>query len=45
MGGVKGPVRDIVIDPELLDVSIPAGTTFTHPVKAGSYGLCLCSLR
>jgi quercetin 2,3-dioxygenase len=32
---VKGPVRDIVIDPELLDVSIPAGVTFNHPVKAG----------
>ncbi len=33
--GVQGPVRDIVIDPELLDVSIPAGATFTHSVKGG----------
>jgi redox-sensitive bicupin YhaK (pirin superfamily) len=33
--GVKGPVGDIVIDPEYLDVSLPAGATFTHPVKAG----------
>jgi redox-sensitive bicupin YhaK (pirin superfamily) len=32
--GVKGPVRDIVIDPEYLDVSLPAGKVFTHPVKA-----------
>ena len=33
--GVQGPVRDIVIDPEYLDVTVPAGTTFTHPVKRG----------
>jgi redox-sensitive bicupin YhaK (pirin superfamily) len=32
---VQGPVRDIVIDPELLDIAIPAGTTFHHPVKDG----------
>jgi len=35
VAGVKGPVRDIVIDPELLDVAVPAGVTVTHPVKAG----------
>ena len=23
--GVRGPVRDIVIEPEMLDVSVPAG--------------------
>jgi redox-sensitive bicupin YhaK (pirin superfamily) len=33
--GVRGPVRDIVTDPELLDVSVPAGSTFTHAVKLG----------
>ncbi len=33
--GVPGPVRDIVIDPELMDVSIPAGGVFEHPVKKG----------
>ncbi len=33
--GVQGPVRDIVIDPELLDVSVPTGAVFTHTVKAG----------
>jgi redox-sensitive bicupin YhaK (pirin superfamily) len=31
--GVQGPVRDIVIDPEYLDVSVPAGTTFVHAVR------------
>jgi len=35
VAGVKGPVRDIVIDPELLDVSIPAGGSFAHTVKDG----------
>ena len=35
VAGVRGPVREIVTDPELLDVSMPAGKTFTHPVKAG----------
>lgn len=35
VGGVRGPVRDIVIDPEVLDVSVPAGGTFRYPVKDG----------
>jgi redox-sensitive bicupin YhaK (pirin superfamily) len=35
LGGVDGPVQDIVIEPEYLDVSIPAGATFVHPVKPG----------
>ncbi len=35
VGGVQGPVREIVTDPEYLDVSLPAGKSFTHPVKAG----------
>ena len=33
--GTQGPVREIVTDPEYLDVSLPAGKTFTHPVKPG----------
>jgi redox-sensitive bicupin YhaK (pirin superfamily) len=33
--GTQGPVREIVTDPEYLDVSVPAGSTFTHPVKKG----------
>jgi redox-sensitive bicupin YhaK (pirin superfamily) len=35
VNGVQGPVRDIVIDPEMFDVSVPAGTSFRHPVKEG----------
>lgn len=30
-----GPVRDIVADPEFLDVSLGPDTFFTHPVKPG----------
>jgi len=33
--GIKGPVQDIVIDPEYVDVSIPAETEFTHSVSRG----------
>jgi len=33
--GTQGPVRDIVIDPEMLDVSVPPGAAFRHPVKEG----------
>jgi quercetin 2,3-dioxygenase len=35
VNGVSGPVRGIVIDPEFLDISLPAGITFSHPVKRG----------
>jgi quercetin 2,3-dioxygenase len=35
VAGVKGPVSDIVIEPEMLDVSIPAGTSFTHGLPSG----------
>jgi redox-sensitive bicupin YhaK (pirin superfamily) len=31
--GQKGPVRDIVSGPEYLDVSVPKGKSFAHPVK------------
>ena len=31
----QGPVRDIVIDPEYLDITVPAGSTFVHPTKRG----------
>jgi len=31
--GVRGPVHDIIIDPQYLDVSLPADSTFTHPLK------------
>ena len=35
LNGVQGPVRDIVSDPEFLDVSLPPGNSFTHRVKPG----------
>ncbi len=35
VNGASGPVKDIVIDPEYIDVSMPPKTTFTHPVKLG----------
>lgn len=33
--GVRGPVKDIVTDPALFDVSIPAGITARLPVQEG----------
>ncbi len=33
--GVRGPVQDIVIDPEYLDIRIPSASRFTHAVKRG----------
>ena len=35
VNGVQGPVRDIVIDPEYFDISVPSGSTFIHPIKRG----------
>ncbi|MEW5910608.1 MAG: pirin-like C-terminal cupin domain-containing protein, partial [Thermodesulfobacteriota bacterium] len=35
VSGEKGPVRDVVIDPEYLDVSIPPESRFIHRVKSG----------
>jgi redox-sensitive bicupin YhaK (pirin superfamily) len=35
VGGVTGPVEGVVIDPEYLDVTLPPGATFTHPVPRG----------
>jgi redox-sensitive bicupin YhaK (pirin superfamily) len=36
VNGVRGPVRDIVTDPEYLDVTIPAKFSFSHSVKRGN---------
>jgi redox-sensitive bicupin YhaK (pirin superfamily) len=33
VGSVEGPVRDIVIDPEYLDVTLNPGTAFPHAIK------------
>jgi hypothetical protein len=35
LNGVEGPARDIVTDPEYLDVTVPAEATFVHPVRRG----------
>jgi quercetin 2,3-dioxygenase len=35
VNGVKGPVRDIVIDPEYLDITVPAKSNFIYSVKMG----------
>lgn len=35
VNGTKGPVQDIVTDPEYLDVELRAGKSFKHPVKPG----------
>ena len=35
VGETAGPVREIVIDPELLDVTLPARSELTHPTKRG----------
>ncbi|MHA2304514.1 MAG: pirin family protein [Candidatus Hodarchaeales archaeon] len=35
INGTQGPVKDIIIDPEYLDVSVPPMTTFSHHVKTG----------
>lgn len=33
VNGIKGPVTDVMADPEYFDVELPAGKTFTHHVK------------
>jgi redox-sensitive bicupin YhaK (pirin superfamily) len=35
LNGVQGPVRDIVIDPEFFDITLPAASSFVHEVKPG----------
>ena len=35
VSGVKGPVQDVVIDPEYLDVKVPANTTVRYPTARG----------
>ena len=34
-GGKQGPVRDIITDPEYLDITVPAHSEFMHPTKRG----------
>ena len=35
VGGVAGPVQDMVIEPAYLDVAVPPETTFIHAIKRG----------
>jgi len=35
LAGTRGPVRDIVADPEFLDISLGPDQFFTHPVSPG----------
>jgi len=35
VNGVRGPVQDIITDPEYLDVTLPAHTVYEHPTKSG----------
>lgn len=35
VGDTSGPVRDIVTDPEYIDVTVPPGSTFSHPTSPG----------
>ncbi|MBP1717495.1 MAG: Pirin domain protein [Deltaproteobacteria bacterium] len=35
VNGVKGPVQNIVINPEYLDVTVPPGKSFSHPIGKG----------
>jgi len=35
VAGVRGPVGDIVIDPEYIDLSVPAGSEYIHATKPG----------
>ena len=35
VGEISGPMDDIVIDPEYMDCTVPAGIEFVHPTKLG----------
>jgi len=39
VAGVQGPVRDIVIEPEYLDIHLPPGVEFIHPLPLGRTAL------
>ncbi len=35
VSGVRGPVKEIVVDPQYLDVQLAPGVVFSHPVAEG----------
>jgi hypothetical protein len=38
--GMKGPVDDVITDPQYLEVTVPSETVFVHPVKTGYTVFC-----
>lgn len=40
IGDVRGPVQDVVIEPEYYDVTLPPGTALTHPTEATHTVFC-----
>ena len=41
VGASTGPVREVVIEPEYLDVTLEPGTDLDSPRSAGAHGLCV----
>lgn len=39
-GGIKGPVKDIIVDPDYLDISLEEGRSFLHQVPQGYTVFC-----
>jgi redox-sensitive bicupin YhaK (pirin superfamily) len=35
VAGQRGPIQNVIIEPEYVDVTIPAGTTYSHPTVRG----------
>jgi len=35
VAGQRGPIQNVIIEPEYIDVTIPAGTAYTHPTRPG----------
>ena len=42
VGGVRGPVEGIAIDPEYLDVTVPAGSEFSHAIDPSHTAFAYC---
>jgi hypothetical protein len=40
LGRVRGPVRDLVVETEYLDVALEAGASFAFPVRPGRTAFC-----
>lgn len=42
LNGIEGPVKDIVIEPELMDVTVPPGVVYEHRVSDGHTVVTYC---